>query len=48
MYGATVLSVRRDSKVVMVADGQVTMGDHVTLSLTVRTIANGRSLVLFI
>lgn len=29
MHGTTVLCVRRESKVVMVADGQVTMGDHV-------------------
>ena len=29
IHGTTVLCVRRDSKVVMVADGQVTMGDHV-------------------
>lgn len=29
MHGTTVLCVRRDNKVVMVADGQVTMGDHV-------------------
>jgi ATP-dependent HslUV protease, peptidase subunit HslV len=28
-HGTTVLCVRRDSKVVLVADGQVTMGDHV-------------------
>jgi ATP-dependent HslUV protease subunit HslV len=29
LHGTTVLCVRRDSKVVLVADGQVTMGDHV-------------------
>jgi ATP-dependent HslUV protease, peptidase subunit HslV len=29
MHGTTVLCVRKDSKVVIVADGQVTMGDHV-------------------
>src|SRR5260370_8958541 len=29
MHGNTVLCVRKDSKVVLVADGQVTMGDHV-------------------
>ena len=29
MHGTTVLCVRKDSKVVMIADGQVTMGDHV-------------------
>jgi ATP-dependent HslUV protease subunit HslV len=29
MHGTTVLCVRKESKVVMVADGQVTMGDHV-------------------
>src|ERR1043165_7642777 len=29
MHGTTVLSVRKDSKVVLIADGQVTMGDHV-------------------
>src|SRR6266705_1558674 len=29
MRGTTVLCVRKDSKVVLVADGQVTMGDHV-------------------
>ncbi len=29
LHGTTVLCVRRDNKVVMVADGQVTMGDHV-------------------
>jgi ATP-dependent HslUV protease subunit HslV len=29
MHGTTVLSVRKDNKVVLVADGQVTMGDHV-------------------
>jgi len=28
-HGTTVLCVRKDSKVVLVADGQVTMGDHV-------------------
>jgi ATP-dependent HslUV protease, peptidase subunit HslV len=29
MYGTTVLCVRKDNKVVMIADGQVTIGDHV-------------------
>ena len=29
MRGTTVICVRRDSKVVLVADGQVTMGEHV-------------------
>src|SRR3954467_3131837 len=29
MNGTTVLCVRKDTKVVLVADGQVTMGDHV-------------------
>jgi ATP-dependent HslUV protease subunit HslV len=29
IHGTTVLCVRRDSKVVMAADGQVTMGQHV-------------------
>jgi ATP-dependent HslUV protease, peptidase subunit HslV len=29
MHGTTVLCVRRDNKVVIAADGQVTMGDHV-------------------
>ncbi len=29
MHGTTVLCVRRDNKVVITADGQVTMGDHV-------------------
>src|ERR1044071_10038058 len=29
MHGTTVLCVRKDTKVVLVADGQVTMGDHV-------------------
>jgi ATP-dependent HslUV protease, peptidase subunit HslV len=29
LHGTTVLCVRRENKVVMVADGQVTMGDHV-------------------
>src|SRR5580700_8619668 len=29
MYGTTVLCVRKDSKVVLIADGQVTMGDQV-------------------
>ena len=29
MRGTTVLCVRKDNKVVLVADGQVTMGDHV-------------------
>jgi ATP-dependent HslUV protease subunit HslV len=28
-HGTTVLCVRKDSKVVLIADGQVTMGDHV-------------------
>src|SRR5262250_1427429 len=28
-HGTTVLCLRKDSKVVLVADGQVTMGDHV-------------------
>lgn len=29
IHGTTVLCVRRDGKIVLVADGQVTMGDHV-------------------
>src|SRR3981081_4418345 len=29
MHGTTVLCVSKDSKVVLIADGQVTMGDHV-------------------
>jgi ATP-dependent HslUV protease subunit HslV len=29
MHGTTVLCLRKDSKVVLIADGQVTMGDHV-------------------
>jgi ATP-dependent HslUV protease subunit HslV len=29
MHGTTVLCVRRDNKVVLIADGQVTMADHV-------------------
>src|SRR5947208_16731833 len=29
MHGTTVLCVRKDTKVVLIADGQVTMGDHV-------------------
>jgi len=29
MHGTTVLCVRKDNKVVLVGDGQVTMGDHV-------------------
>jgi ATP-dependent HslUV protease subunit HslV len=29
MHGTTVLCVRKDNKAVLVADGQVTMGDHV-------------------
>ena len=29
MHGTTVLCVRKDDKVVLIADGQVTMGDHV-------------------
>src|SRR5260221_7389397 len=29
MHGTTVLCVGKDAKVVMIADGQVTMGDHV-------------------
>ena len=29
VHGTTVLCVRKDNKVVLVADGQVTMGDHV-------------------
>jgi ATP-dependent HslUV protease, peptidase subunit HslV len=29
IHGTTVLCVRKDNKVVLVADGQVTMGDHV-------------------
>jgi ATP-dependent HslUV protease subunit HslV len=28
LHGTTVLCVRKDSKVVLIADGQVTMGDH--------------------
>jgi ATP-dependent HslUV protease subunit HslV len=28
-HGTTVLCVRKDNKVVLIADGQVTMGDHV-------------------
>ncbi len=29
MHGTTVLCIRKDNKVVLIADGQVTMGDHV-------------------
>ena len=29
VHGTTVLCVRKDTKVVLIADGQVTMGDHV-------------------
>src|SRR5262245_26936204 len=29
LHGTTVLCVRKDGKVVLIADGQVTMGDHV-------------------
>jgi len=29
MHGTTVLCVRKEGKVVLLADGQVTMGDHV-------------------
>src|SRR5574340_48739 len=29
IHGTTVLCVRKDNKVVLIADGQVTMGDHV-------------------
>jgi len=29
IHGTTVLCVRRDNKVVVAADGQVTMGEHV-------------------
>src|SRR5216110_378842 len=29
IHGTTVLCVRKDTKVVLIADGQVTMGDHV-------------------
>jgi ATP-dependent HslUV protease subunit HslV len=29
MHGTTVLCVRKDNKVVLIADGQVTMGEHV-------------------
>lgn len=29
MHGTTVLCVRKDNKVVLAADGQVTMGDHI-------------------
>src|SRR5580658_8125425 len=29
LHGTTVLCVRKDSKVVLIADGQVTLGDHV-------------------
>src|ERR1700740_678785 len=29
MHGTTVLCVRKDNKAVLIADGQVTMGDHV-------------------
>src|SRR5260370_33558552 len=29
MHGTTVLCVRKDNRVVLIADGQVTMGDHV-------------------
>jgi ATP-dependent protease HslVU (ClpYQ) peptidase subunit len=29
IHGTTVLCVRRDNKVVIAADGQVTMGEHV-------------------
>src|SRR6202047_5269021 len=29
MHGTTVLCVRKDNKAVLVADGQVTMGDHI-------------------
>ncbi|MGH9741773.1 MAG: ATP-dependent protease subunit HslV, partial [Candidatus Acidiferrum sp.] len=29
MHGTTVLCVRKENKAVLIADGQVTMGDHV-------------------
>src|SRR2546422_11273733 len=29
LHGTTVLCVRKDNKVVLIADGQVTLGDHV-------------------
>src|SRR5947209_20385795 len=29
IHGTTVLYIRKDNKVVLIADGQVTMGDHV-------------------
>ncbi|HYL61528.1 MAG TPA: HslU--HslV peptidase proteolytic subunit, partial [Candidatus Methylomirabilis sp.] len=29
MHGTTVLCVRKDNKVVLIADGQVTMGEHI-------------------
>ena len=32
MHGTTVLCVRKDNKVVLIADGQVTIGDHVLIS----------------
>jgi ATP-dependent HslUV protease, peptidase subunit HslV len=32
MHGTTVLCVRKENKVVLVADGQVTMGDHIMKS----------------
>ena len=29
MHGTTVLCIRKENKVVLIADGQVTLGDHV-------------------
>jgi ATP-dependent HslUV protease subunit HslV len=37
MHGTTVLCVRKDNKAVLIADGQVTMGDHVMKHTARRT-----------
>ena len=43
-YGTTVVSVRRDSEVVIAADGQVTLGDTVMKANArkVRSLAGGK------
>jgi ATP-dependent HslUV protease, peptidase subunit HslV len=48
-HGTTVIAVRRDGRVAMAGDGQVTMGDTVMKSNArkVRTIADGKILVGF-
>jgi ATP-dependent HslUV protease subunit HslV len=38
MHGTTVVCVRRDTKVVMAGDGQVTLGEHVVVKHSAKKI----------